>query len=1046
MKFSIHYTKRNRIFLLFLFSCFSVMPCFSATPQPFDNQERNILIINSYNPSSKWSKAFIDAVYSSRLTDAHRTDIHTEHMNMFLINSDEELSKYKNELFRKYRQYTPKVILFLGNSSWALLKDDISRQWPETPVILCAENDFIGPAEAYIKKHFIPEQDRTPLVESEIKQKATILHTPYFIEKSISLMQHMIPNMDTLVYISDSRYIGAQSRYELTQIVRKKFPKLQIKNLIGGEITTDMLVDSLKNIKSKSGILFQSWYLKESESGNMTISSNISQILTYFSPNPIFSLDNLGAEENGLVGCYFFPEKELKSHIITAINNAIAGSQQAQIDIRQPGEAVPIFNYKDLTAAGLSPKLCPPNSIIYMKPPTFWQQNSLVIILGILSIIMLYMMLRLRWISKIKKQQNEKLRMMMTYSSLVENMPIVYLRHKLIYNESGQIIDYQVVEANPRFEKYFYSLDKVLGKKASEMDPNNLHNLISLYNQSTKNHKEINFQYYSKSTDCFLNIIAVPSKEKGYFDVFCVDNTQLSRTQEMLRSANHKLSMALDVANITPWKWDIEKGTILCDMNHSIELSSESKSINGTQLEVPDYQYFASIDKHDRERVKNAYRQLITGHTAKVREEYRILSHKNGKSSYEWVEAQATVDQRDNNGRPLSLIGSSQVITARKAMEEDLINAKEKAEESNRLKSAFLANMSHEIRTPLNAIVGFSGILASTEEEEEKNEYINIIENNNTLLLQLIGDILDLSKIEAGTLDFCYSDLDLHQLFQEIESSSQLRQTNEQVQICYEAHLTDCYIHTEKNRLTQVVINMINNAMKFTTEGSIRFGYQLKDTNYLYFYVTDTGCGIPANKKDSVFGRFVKLNSFVQGTGLGLSICQTIIENMGGKIGVESEEGKGSTFWFTLPYRPAQRVSVEQKVITQERVKQTKLTILIAEDNQSNFRLFESILQKEYHIIHAWNGEEAIELFKQHAPHLILMDINMPKLNGYETTQHIRTLSPSIPIIAITAYAYAEDEQRILNSGFDAYTSKPINAQHLKKEIVNLLKRHLIFM
>ena len=227
------------------------------------------------------------------------------------------------------------------------------------------------------------------------------------------------------------------------------------------------------------------------------------------------------------------------------------------------------------------------------------------------------------------------------------------------------------------------------------------------------------------------------------------------------------------------------------------------------------------------------------------------------------------------------------------------IREREKAEEANRLKSAFLANMSHEIRTPLNAIVGFSTLLANEENLEERQEFIKIIENNNELLLQLINDILDLSKIEAGTLEFIYSDVDVNSLLTEIEQSSRIRNQHPEIQISFEERLPQCIIHTERNRLTQVINNLLTNSMKFTTRGSIRFGYR-QEGNRLRFYVKDTGCGIPADKIDSVFGRFVKLNNFQQGTGLGLSICKTIVEKLGGEIGVESKEGVGTLFWFTI--------------------------------------------------------------------------------------------------------------------------------------------------
>lgn len=395
----------------------------------------------------------------------------------------------------------------------------------------------------------------------------------------------------------------------------------------------------------------------------------------------------------------------------------------------------------------------------------------------------------------------------------------------------------------------------------------------------------------------------------------------------------------------------------------------------------------------------------------------------------------------------MTLVGSSLIITERKRIEDELLSAKDQAEESNRLKSAFLANMSHEIRTPLNAIVGFSEILAATEEEKEKQEYVSIIENNNALLLQLIGDILDLSKIEAGTMEFIYTDFELNKLMEELENSLRLKlDSGKDVVLTFEAGSSECCIHTDRNRLSQLIINLVTNAIKFTDRGSIRFGYELLETRELYFYVIDTGCGIPEEKQKSIFGRFVKLNNFAQGTGLGLSICQMLVQHMGGRIGVESKSGEGSNFWFTLPYiAPTGKMQQEEK-IEPLRVEKKTLTILVAEDNASNYKLIESILKKDYHLLHAWNGREAVELFQKHAPQLILMDINMPEMDGYEATREIRKWSSRIPIIAVTAFAYASDEQKAKENGFDDYMAKPINAGQLRNKVMSMLQRHIVFM
>lgn len=296
----------------------------------------------------------------------------------------------------------------------------------------------------------------------------------------------------------------------------------------------------------------------------------------------------------------------------------------------------------------------------------------------------------------------------------------------------------------------------------------------------------------------------------------------------------------------------------------------------------------------DRALMLTFLSDVIAGKRTHLRNDMRV---RRADGHYTWTLVNVLVrDYRPREGM-IEMICINYDITELKETEAKLIKAKDKAEESDRLKSAFLANMSHEIRTPLNAIVGFSNLLAYAQEESERVQYIGIVEENNELLLQLISDILDLSKIEAGTFEFVYDRVDVRQLCEDVVTSLRVK-VPAGVDLRIASNLPECWVYSDKNRLRQVISNFVNNAFKFTTSGEIAVGYMLRDGE-VEISVTDTGVGIEEEKQKQIFDRFVKLNSFAHGTGLGLSICKSIVEQVGGRIGVNSEPGKGSRFWFT---------------------------------------------------------------------------------------------------------------------------------------------------
>lgn len=604
-----------------------------------------------------------------------------------------------------------------------------------------------------------------------------------------------------------------------------------------------------------------------------------------------------------LIGGYFWTDSEIKKHLLPVIKSRLDGaSHPHRVETTAMGTPPSVINYADYVESGLLLGLCPDDTVFGMKPPTFFERNKyyLALFFSLMALAVIYVI----WLRRALHERSRRLEIMRSYSSLVENMPVLYARVELIFDPGARIIDYVYREVNPTFEKYILPKEKILGKKYSELNPDYSPELPDRYSELNDN-RQITFQYYLEKTKTHLTVISIHSKTKGCVDVFGVDNTELVLTQQMLKSTNHKLSAALDAADMTPWKWDLRTGLLSCNVSHDLYVTEEEMTHDGNLIIVPTSACFAKICDEDRERVRDAFERLANGETQKMREEYRVgRQWLPSPQQNEWVEVRAAVDERDANGKPLSLIGTSMTVTQRKEMEEALVQAKVKAEEANTLKSSFLANISHEIRTPLNAIVGFSSLLVSAERgiSEEKQEYINIIENNNTLLLQLISDVLDLSKIEAGTMEFDYAPVDVHGLFIELEDTFRLRNKKSGICICYHRRTTECVVKADRNRLVQVMMNLMNNAVKFTGEGSIEFGFDVREDGFLHFYVTDTGCGIPEERLEEIFGNFVKLNSFVQGTGLGLTICRAIVERMGGKIGAVSRLGQGSTFWFTLPY------------------------------------------------------------------------------------------------------------------------------------------------
>ena len=617
---------------LFLFIEGFLSPASART----ENTNKEVLVLNSINFNLPWAKNFYWCLHDA--LQKQRISVKAESLSVPALVNEMEANAVVTHLREKY-PVAPAAIVLIGDPGWIVCRELFDDVWKDVPVIVTNARDRLPASLDVLLSHApLTETNSVPGEEWRRGYNLTLLKQHYYVKETVELIYKLIPDMQRLAFISDDRYISEETRRDVKEAVEENFPDLRLDLLSTTQLSTEMLLDTLHSYKPNTGIIYYSWFESHNENDNNYLFDHIQEIITNFTPSPLFLLSPENLSNNTFAGGYYVSTESFCDSLLEILNRILNGEQARNIPGGVGGEGNSYLCYPVLKSYNIPSSRYPDDAVYIDKPQTFFQQHYVKIIASSVFLLLLIAAI------------------------------VYYIR--------------------------------------------------------------------------------------------------------ILRKAYSRLSEAV-----------------------------------------------------------------------------------------------------------------------------------EKAEQANQLKSAFLANMSHEIRTPLNAIVGFSNMLPHTEDPVEMREYADIIETNTDLLLQLINDILDLSKIEAGTFDFYPSSIDVNQTMEEIEQSMRLRLKNSDVTLAFTERLPGCLFYIDKNRLIQLLANFVNNAIKFTQTGTICMGYRMTDTDTIYFYVSDTGCGMSNEQCEHVFERFVKYNPFIQGTGLGLSICRTIVERLGGKIGVDSEEGKGSTFWFTLPYR-----------------------------------------------------------------------------------------------------------------------------------------------
>lgn len=601
-----------------------------------ETANKEVLVLNSINFNLPWAKNFYWCIHDA--LQKQGISVKAESLSVPALANKMEADAVVTHLREKYPVALAAIVL-IGDPGWIVCRELFDDVWKDVPVIVTNARDRLPASLDVLLSHApLTETNSVPGEEWRRGYNLTLLKQHYYVKETVELIYKLIPDMQRLAFISDDRYISEETRRDVKEAVEENFPDLRLDLLSTTQLSTEMLLDTLHSYKPNTGIIYYSWFESHNENDNNYLFDHIQEIITNFTPSPLFLLSPENLSNNTFAGGYYVSTESFCDSLLEILNRILNGEQARNIPGGVGGEGNSYLCYPVLKSYNIPSSRYPDDAVYIDKPQTFFQQHYVKIIASSVFLLLLIAAI------------------------------VYYIR--------------------------------------------------------------------------------------------------------ILRKAYSRLSEAV-----------------------------------------------------------------------------------------------------------------------------------EKAEQANQLKSAFLANMSHEIRTPLNAIVGFSNMLPHTEDPVEMREYADIIETNTDLLLQLINDILDLSKIEAGTFDFYPSSIDVNQTMEEIEQSMRLRLKNSDVTLAFTERLPGCLFYIDKNRLIQLLANFVNNAIKFTQTGTICMGYRMTDTDTIYFYVSDTGCGMSNEQCEHVFERFVKYNPFIQGTGLGLSICRTIVERLGGKIGVDSEEGKGSTFWFTLPYR-----------------------------------------------------------------------------------------------------------------------------------------------
>ena len=883
--------------------------------QLFALEGKRLLILNSYNEGAPWAQEIINPIMREVSNRDGFQAVEVVHLNSTLIHNDKDFDNMSRGIFDRFVDRKPDYLVLVGDFAFTL-RDSIVERWGDVPMLLVVQSEQYGMRDyyyTYIDENEAMNPDKLyPLESIHDDYNFSIVVTPNLYKETVDMMAYMFPDMNKLVFVADALYQNRQLNQQLREYLSREYPDMDYEWLVANEENSRALQQYLNNTDHNIGMLLSTWFFERmTVHGHPQLIAGEARMISG-AHRPVFGL-RAAYLNYGITGGYFPSPDEMQKKIHAGLLDLISDKDMRKVPFRKVADSYPIVNYNHLMRDGIPESSCQPGTVFMNRPKSAWELYHTYIIAGgiVLLAIMAVIVARVMF-------QNRRIAMLRAHERLLNNMPVGFSQAKVVRGNDGNVVDIEYHGGNAMFRELL-KRNALPGKPDKLFDADFIAKIVErLLHRRRSVRFSYNFPYTDVTYEFLISIGNEVNKVVEDVNVFAVDITEKCNAERDLQEFAHKLDVTMNVAHIIPWRWDIHKHKIMCEAMRMLRRSHYNVTAMAEDVRVINEEdYLSCIHPDDMERVCDVYRRFVEGRLEYIKMEYRFIRRKPKCDMVEWIEVCAAVTERDDNGMPTVLIGSMLLITERKRQEEMLIAARERAAEADKLKMAFLANMSHEIRTPLNAIVGFSNLLAKTVDADKKQRFINIINKNNQMLLKLIGDVLDMAKVESNTLDFNFRPTDLNHLIQEVDSTMRIKLSID-VMLYYVLGAPDCIIDTDPDRLNQVLMNLLNNAAKFTTKGSITFGYELRDDE-IYFYVRDTGIGIPDQDAERLFSRFTKLNNFIPGTGLGLSISKSIVEMLGGSIGVKSAgHNRGSIFWFTIPNKQVSAMSEINEIYFRE--------------------------------------------------------------------------------------------------------------------------------